>query len=61
LALEGDSEVAIGAGFGGALIVKTSVLDVPPPGAGFCTVMTAVPRALRSDVGIWAVSEVLDP
>jgi hypothetical protein len=60
LALEGDSEVIVGAGFGGALIVKESALDVPPPGAGLCTVTLAVPAEARSDAGICAVSEVLD-
>ena len=60
MALDGDREVALGVGFGDALIVKLSVLDVPPPGAGFCTARVAVPAELRSDAEICAVSEVPD-
>lgn len=50
--LEGEMEVAVGVGFGGAEIVKVTALEVPPPGAGFCTVTLAVPVELRSDDGI---------
>jgi hypothetical protein len=60
VALEGDIEVTVGAGFAATLIVKVSALDVPPPGAGVCTVTFAVPAVLKSDAGICAVSEVLD-
>ena len=60
MALDGEREVAFGVGFGGVPIAKLSVLDVPPPGAGLCTAIVAVPAELRSDVGICAVSEVPD-
>jgi hypothetical protein len=60
VALEGEMEVTVGAGFVGALMVKVSALDVPPPGAGVCTVTFAVPAVLKSDAGICAVSEVLE-
>jgi hypothetical protein len=60
VALGGDRELIVGAGFGGGVIAKLSVPEVPPPGAGFCTVMVAVPTALKSAAGICAVSEVPD-
>lgn len=60
IALEGESDVSVGIGFGDVLIVKLSALDVPPPGTGVCTSIIAVPDELRSDAGICAVSEVLD-
>jgi hypothetical protein len=34
VALDGDIDVIVGTGFG-ALIVKATVAEVPPPGAGF--------------------------
>ena len=60
VALEGESKVIVGVGFGGVLVVKLSAPDAPPPGAGVCTATVAVPAELRSDAGICAVSEVLD-
>lgn len=60
IALDGESDVIAGVGFNGVLIAKLSALDVPPPGAGFCTATLAVPAELRSDAGICAFSEVLD-
>ena len=60
VALDGESEVAFGVGFGDVLIVKLSALDVPPPGGGLCTATVAVPAELRSDAGICAISEVPD-
>lgn len=60
VALDGESEVIVGVGFGGVLIVKLSAPDATPPGAGFCTTTLAVPVELRSDAGISADSEVLD-
>jgi hypothetical protein len=53
----GVTAVTDGSGFP---TVKVTVVDVPPPGAGFCTEMLAVPTALRSDAETCAVSEVLD-
>jgi hypothetical protein len=38
------------------LIVKETVLEVPPLGAGFDTLTEAEPTAATSDAGIWAVS-----
>jgi hypothetical protein len=52
--------VSVGAGFGGGLMLKARLLETPPPGAGFCTVMAAVPDAVRSETGICAVIDVLD-
>ena len=40
--------------------MKLRPAEVPPPGAGFCTVTVAVPAELKSDAGICAVSPVLD-
>lgn len=40
----------------GLLIVKVCPLDVPPPGVGLKTVISAVPAVVRSDAGIEAVS-----
>ena len=45
----------------GSLMLKVRLPDKPPPGVGFCTVTLAVPTALRSDAGICALSDVLDP
>ncbi len=59
-ALEGESEEMAGTGLGGALIVKLSELDVPPPGVGVCTATVAAPIELRSEAGTCAVSEVFD-
>jgi hypothetical protein len=51
---------SVGAGLSGALIVKLMAPDVPPPGAGVCTVTEAVPAEVRSDAGTCAVNEVLE-
>ena len=32
------------------------LLEMPPPGAGVCTVMFAIPAVATSDAGTWAVS-----
>ncbi len=53
-ALDGTSVEIAGTGFK-ALIVKVSVLDVPPPGLGLNTVTLAVPGAVTSDAGTVAV------
>ena len=47
-ALVGDSEVTVGTGLGGVLMVNVSVLEVPPPGAGVTTVTDAGPAVVRS-------------
>ena len=47
VALLGVSEVSTGRGFG-ALIVKTTAPETPPPGPGFTTVICAVPAAAMS-------------
>jgi len=60
VALKGEIEVTLGVGLARVAIVKLTALDMPPPGAGFCTAMLAVPAELRSDAGTSAVSEVLD-
>lgn len=41
---------------GAALMVKTAVLLVPPPGVGLKTVMFFVPAVVKSVAGITAVS-----
>jgi hypothetical protein len=55
-ALEGESEVAVGAGL---LMVKVSAFDVPPPGEAFSTVTEAVPAVAMSAAGTVAVNCVL--
>jgi hypothetical protein len=40
--------------------LKVRLLETPPPGAGFCMVIAAVPDAVRSEAGICAITEVLD-
>jgi hypothetical protein len=60
LALDGKSEVRVGTGFGGTLIVKASEFELPPPGAGFCTATLAVPAEDKSEAGICAVRDVPD-
>ena len=52
----GASEVAVGTGFEGALIVKVCAAEVPPPGAGLKTVTAAVPALCTSVAPIAAVS-----
>jgi hypothetical protein len=58
VALEGESEVGVGAGL---LMVKLRALDVPPPGEGFTTVTEAVPAVAMSLAGTEAVNCVLLP
>src|SRR5262249_40279276 len=58
VALLGESELATGTGFG-ALIVKVSALEVPPPGWEVKTVTWAVPPKAISLARIPAVNEVL--
>src|SRR5213594_3835740 len=58
VALLGESELSVGAGFGGALMVKLSAPDVPPPGLGENTVTDAVPAAAMSSARIAACSWV---
>lgn len=41
------------------LMVKVRALEVPPPGAGFCTVTLAVPAFVMSLAGTVAVSFTL--
>jgi hypothetical protein len=41
-------------------MVNMAADDVPPPGAGFCTVTLTAPAELTSVAEIWAVREVLD-
>jgi hypothetical protein len=60
VALDGESDVVVGAGFGGVLIAKLIALDVPPPGEDVCTVTLAFPVVLKSDAGTCAVREVPD-
>ena len=50
---EGETEVRVGTG---ALTAKLTADEVPPPGAGFATVMFAVPVAAMSAAVIAAVS-----
>jgi hypothetical protein len=51
-------KVNVGTGFVVAVTVKTSLFDVPPPGAGFTTVTGNVPVAATSPAGMIAVSSV---
>jgi hypothetical protein len=60
VALAGDSTLAVGAGFEGALIVKVCEPDVPPPGAGFTIVTLGVPALAKSLEGTCAVRLVLE-
>jgi hypothetical protein len=53
----GEMEVAVGAGL---LIVSVCELEVPPPGAGFVTVIDAVPPTAMSGAVIVAVTVVLE-
>jgi mRNA-degrading endonuclease toxin of MazEF toxin-antitoxin module len=53
VALEGESEVAVGTGL---LMVKVSAFDVPPPGEAFSTVTEAVPAVAMSLAEIAAVN-----
>ena len=53
----GEIEVVVGTGL---FTVKTSALDVPPPGVGFVTVILNVPAAVKSEAGIEAVSWVAE-
>jgi hypothetical protein len=55
VALEGESEVALGFGL---LMVKVSPLDAPPPGVGFTTVTDGVPAVAMSLAGTEAVNFV---
>ena len=54
---EGETEATVGTG---ALTAKLTVDEAPPPGAGFATVMFAVPVAAMSAAVIAAVSCVPD-
>src|SRR5207245_7021534 len=58
VALLGERELSVGAGFGGALMVKLSALEGPPPGAELTTVTDAVPAAAMSSARIAACSWV---
>jgi len=53
----GEIEVAVGRGL---FIVSVCALDVPPPGAGFTTVMDAVPPLVISDARTVVVRVVLE-
>src|SRR2546426_245011 len=44
----GAALVALTVSVGGGSIVNDKALDVPPPGAGVCTITCAVPLAARS-------------
>jgi hypothetical protein len=44
----GDSDVIVGTGFAGAVTLKFSEFDVPPPGVGFVTVTAGVPTLATS-------------
>jgi hypothetical protein len=55
VALEGESEVAVGSGF---LMVNVRAFDVPPPGVGFTTVTNAVPPVAMSLAGTEVVNFV---
>jgi hypothetical protein len=54
--LVGDNEVTVGTGFDGAVIVKVTVFDWPPPGVGFSTLTKDVPVLATSVARIAAVS-----
>jgi hypothetical protein len=56
VALEGESEVVVGAGLS---IVKVRALEVPPPGEGLATVTETVPPVVMSLADTVAVSRVL--
>jgi hypothetical protein len=55
VALDGDSVLTVGTGFG-ALIVNAALPEVPPPGAGLVTVTCPVPAAAMSAAWIAAVT-----
>ena len=44
----GDSELIVGTGFCGAVTLKFTEFDVPPPGVGFVTVTAGVPTVATS-------------
>jgi hypothetical protein len=52
----GDSELMVGAGLAGALMVKPALPEVPPPGAGLDTFTWAVPAAATSAAAMPASS-----
>jgi hypothetical protein len=52
----GESEVIAGTGFDPAVTLKFIELDVPPPGAGFVTVIAGVPTLVMSVAKIAAVN-----
>jgi hypothetical protein len=60
LPLGGDSAPIVGSGFGGVLITKSTVAEVPPPGAGFSTATAATPAEARSEAGICVVRDVTE-
>ena len=55
MTLAGEILESDGAGFG-LLTVRVNAADVPPPGAGFTTVMEIVPAEAMSLAGIAALS-----
>ena len=54
----GEMEVKVGTGLTGAVMLKVIPLEVPPPGAGFTTVMVSDPVEIKLLALITAVSEV---
>ena len=52
----GESEVIVGTGFDPAVTLKFIELEVPPPGAGFVTVIAGVPAVATSAAKIAAVN-----
>jgi hypothetical protein len=50
--LEGDIDVIVGVGLGGVATVKVNCADVPPPGDGFTTVISAMPEEAISEAAI---------
>jgi hypothetical protein len=44
--------VIVGVGLGGVATVKVNCADVPPPGDGFTTVISAVPEEAISEAAI---------
>lgn len=58
IAEAGEMAVNVGTGLAGAVMVKLTPLEVPPPGDGFTTVIVPVPAAVKLLALMTAVSEV---
>ena len=54
--LVGEIDVSVGTGFGALATLKTTAVEVPPPGVGLITVTLALPAVAMSEARMAAVS-----